>query len=208
MTPEVKARIFEPFYTTKSSEQGTGLGLAVVYGIVASHEGTIDVDTAPGAGSTFKIYLPLADEAPSRKSSPSRPNSQGGEETLLIVDDEAPLRLLLEASLSNKGYQVLTAADGPMAAVRLKDASQRIDAVLLRPQSARIEWSRGSAHHKGIPAQPKGDGALGRTHSFTTLRVRLDRPAAFRAEALYNRTGRPETSQSAAGGLHGALNLH
>ena len=131
MTPEVRARIFEPFYTTKSAEHGTGLGLAVVYGIVASHEGTIDVDTAPGAGSTFNIYLPLADEASVAQVIAKSADFPGGEETLLIVDDEAPLRLLLEASLSSKGYHVLTAADGPMAIVRIKDASQKIDGIVL-----------------------------------------------------------------------------
>jgi len=131
MTPEVRARIFEPFYTTKSSEQGTGLGLAVVYGIVASHEGTIEVESATGAGSTFKIYLPLADRSARGSVIAESAEFPGGEETILIVDDEAPLRLLLEASLTSKGYHILTASDAAGAMVRIKDLSQSFDGVVL-----------------------------------------------------------------------------
>ena len=63
MTPEVNARIFEPFFTTKTGNHGTGIGLAVVYGIVANHRGFIRVESAPKVGSTFKVYLPLAESA-------------------------------------------------------------------------------------------------------------------------------------------------
>ncbi len=131
MTPEVRARIFEPFYTTKAVNQGTGLGLAVVYGIVASHEGTIEVISAPGTGSTFKIYLPLVENtviAPILAKSTDFP---GGTEALLVVDDEAPLRLLLEAAFSRKGYKVISAQDGLDAIEKIADPTQKIDAVLL-----------------------------------------------------------------------------
>jgi len=131
MTPEVRARIFEPFFTTKPSEQGTGLGLAVVYGIVASHEGTIDVESAPGSGSTFKIYLPLADRDALSPVIAKSAEFPSGAESLLIVEDEAPLRLLLEASLGSKGYQVITAADGLGAIEKIRDKTQSLDGVLL-----------------------------------------------------------------------------
>ncbi|MBA4137966.1 MAG: hybrid sensor histidine kinase/response regulator [Opitutus sp.] len=131
MPPEVRARIFEPFYTTKAVNKGTGLGLAVVYGIVASHEGTIEVESEPGVGSTFKVYLPLADSAVSPPTVMRAGDFPGGTEALLIVDDEAPLRLLLEAALTRKGYKVASAQDGLEAIERIANPDMPLDAVLL-----------------------------------------------------------------------------
>jgi len=131
MTPEVRARIFEPFYTTKAVNQGTGLGLAVVYGIVASHEGTIEVVSAPGAGSTFKIYLPLVDNVFIAPVLAKATDFPGGTEALLVVDDEAPLRLLLESAFSRKGYKVMSAHDGLDAIEKIADPNYKIDAVML-----------------------------------------------------------------------------
>lgn len=131
MSPEVRARIFEPFFTTKAVNKGTGLGLAVVYGIVASHEGTIEVESEPGAGSTFKVYLPLADSAVATPAAVRASDFPGGSESLLIVDDEAPLRLLLEAALTRKGYKVASAQDGLEAIERIADPQVPLDAVLL-----------------------------------------------------------------------------
>ena len=131
MTPEVRARIFEPFFTTKPVNQGTGLGLAVVYGIVASHEGTIEVESQPGIGSTFKVYLPLVDNAVIAPTAIKPTDFPGGSESLLVVDDEAPLRMLLEAALSRKGYRITSASDGLDAIEKLADPSQSFAAVLL-----------------------------------------------------------------------------
>ena len=131
MSPEVRARIFEPFFTTKSSDQGTGLGLAVVYGIVASHEGTIEVESELGSGSTFKIYLPLVDSGAPVAQVIKSADFPGGAETLLIVDNDAPLRMVLEATLSSKGYRVTTATDAASAVARLSDRSVHLDGVLL-----------------------------------------------------------------------------
>lgn len=131
MTPEVRARIFEPFFTTKAVNQGTGLGLAVVYGIVASHEGTIVVESELGRGSTFKVFLPLAEATvvPAVIAKPT--DFPGGTESLLIVDDEAPLRLLLEAALARKGYRISSSADGLDAIEKLAAREPHYDAVLL-----------------------------------------------------------------------------
>ncbi len=112
MTDEVKGRIFEPFFTTKPPGKGTGLGLAVVYGIVKSHFGIIDLETCPGEGTTFHIYLVAYPEgklvAPEMKSEAII----GGAETILVVEDEEALRNLLTELLQSYGYTVLQAEDG------------------------------------------------------------------------------------------------
>jgi len=131
MTAEVRARIFEPFFTTKAVNQGTGLGLAVVYGIVASHEGTIEVESEVGSGSTFKVYVPLADHAVIAPVAAKSSDFPGGSESLLVVEDEAPLRMLLDAALSRKGYHITSACDGLDAIEKLADTSRKFDAVLL-----------------------------------------------------------------------------
>ena len=132
MSPEVRARIFEPFYTTKPVNQGTGLGLAVVYGIVVSHHGFIDVESTPGSGSTFNVYIPLAETAIATAPRVATGDwFPGGTESLLIVDDEEALRTLLSKALGWKGYKVETAATGLEAIEALSDTSHRIDAVLL-----------------------------------------------------------------------------
>jgi two-component system, cell cycle sensor histidine kinase and response regulator CckA len=112
MNEEVLARLFEPFFTTKEFGKGTGLGLATVYGIVRACGGAIDVESRPGAGSTFRIYLPASDEAPSSKRrAPHQPEAGRGE-TILVVEDEDPVRMLLRRILVDHGYHVLEARDG------------------------------------------------------------------------------------------------
>jgi len=132
MSPEVRARIFEPFFTTKHGNRGTGLGLAVVYGIVASHQGFIDVETTPGTGSTFSVYLPLADNTVATPAVLATNGSfPGGTESLLIVDDEESLRTLLSSALARKGYRTTTAASGLEAIDLLSDLKKTFDIVLL-----------------------------------------------------------------------------
>ncbi len=112
MSEEVRAHLFEPFFTTKEAGQGTGLGLAQVYGIVQLHAGYIDVETAVGQGVAFRIYLPAAawvtEEA--AKDAAIVPPGQG--ETLLLVEDNAYLREAGQSLLTDLGYRVLTAANG------------------------------------------------------------------------------------------------
>jgi two-component system, cell cycle sensor histidine kinase and response regulator CckA len=119
MTIETQAHIFEPFFTTKESGRGTGLGLATVYGIVKQSGGYISVDSTPGAGTTFRIYLPYVD-APSKKAatldSLSVPHAPAkGSETILVVDDESGIRELATNYLERCGYNVLAAGDGAEA---------------------------------------------------------------------------------------------
>ncbi len=131
MSPEVRARIFEPFFTTKQGNQGTVLGLAVVYGIVESHQGAIEVDSAPGAGSTFSVFLPLAVSATVAPAASVNGDFPTGTESLLIVDDEDSLRDLLVRTFRRKGYQAATAATGHEAIDIISDQTRAFDMVLL-----------------------------------------------------------------------------
>jgi signal transduction histidine kinase/ActR/RegA family two-component response regulator len=112
MTEAVREHIFEPFYTTKAKGQGTGLGLATVYGTVKQSGGHIAVYSEPGQGATFKIYLPRTDGAPGVESPEVESPRSRGDETILVVEDEAPVRALAERILAASGYEVLAAANG------------------------------------------------------------------------------------------------
>ena len=114
--PEIQAQIFEPFFTTKGRDQGTGLGLATVYGIVKQSNGYITVESEKGQGALFKIYLRRIDQAVALKpGSTQAPLTMRGSETVLLVEDAEPLRLLAHLFLKENGYQVLMAADGAEA---------------------------------------------------------------------------------------------
>ncbi|MGQ9576908.1 MAG: CHASE domain-containing protein [Thermoguttaceae bacterium] len=121
MSAEVREHIFEPFFTTKEVGKGTGLGLATAYGIVEQHRGTILVESEPGKGTTFRVYLPAADGAPDPDTSSMAGPAPGGTETILLAEDELMVRELAARILSDAGYNVLTACDGDEA-VELFDA--------------------------------------------------------------------------------------
>ncbi len=131
MSAAVRQHIFEPFFTTKQGSHGTGLGLAVVYGIVVAHEGFIEVDSTPGVGSTFRVFLPLATGQAVRGSAPSPGEFPGGCESVLIVDDETSLRDLLAGAFTAKGYRTTTASTGLEAIDLISDTARPFDAVLL-----------------------------------------------------------------------------
>ena len=116
MTPEVQARILEPFYTTKEVGGGSGLGLAVVHGIVKQAGGHVGVYSEPGVGTTFKIYLPRVDQPARSGKSISDPRlPPRGSETVLLVEDEDGVRSFARHVLADLGYSVLEAADGDEA---------------------------------------------------------------------------------------------
>ena len=116
MDAEVISHLFEPFYTTKEPGKGTGLGLAVVHGILEQDGGDIEVESAPGAGTTFKIYLPRVDESlPSAGGVEVPEASLSGLETVLVVEDEPIVRLSIRDTLQLKGYCVLEATDAQAA---------------------------------------------------------------------------------------------
>jgi PAS domain S-box-containing protein len=122
MTRETLSRMFEPFFTTKELGQGTGLGLATAYGVVRQSEGYILVQSAVGQGTTFEIYLPRVDGASSINVVPSLPTNGScrGSETILLVEDQESLRLLIKAFLEQQGYTILAAGNG-MEALSLVD---------------------------------------------------------------------------------------
>jgi CheY-like chemotaxis protein len=109
------ARIFEPFFTTKEIGKGTGLGLATVYGIVQQHQGWVEVESQVGQGTTFKVFLPIATKAAPKDRAAKSADVPGGDETILVVEDEPALRELIQEILEKKGYRVLEAATGPQA---------------------------------------------------------------------------------------------
>ena len=132
MDAEIRKKIFEPFFTTKGIGEGTGLGLAISYGIIKQHNGYIKVYSEPGQGTVFKIYLPLGEEAaaPDKKMETAVP-VKGGNETILVAEDDASLRNLARIVLESFGYSVISAEDGEDAIVKFMDNRDRISIVLL-----------------------------------------------------------------------------
>jgi two-component system cell cycle sensor histidine kinase/response regulator CckA len=130
MTPEVQARIFEPFFTTKGVGQGTGLGLAMVPGIVQQSGGHIVVHSLPGIGTTFKIYLPAVGELAKQplQSPPVKPVRSS--ETILLVEDEAPVREITTLLLVSLGYQVKEASSGEEALRLAQGNRKKIDLLM------------------------------------------------------------------------------
>jgi two-component system, cell cycle sensor histidine kinase and response regulator CckA len=116
MSPEVRARIFEPFYTTKAPGKGTGIGLSTVRSIVEAHGGILHVQSAPGRGTEFQMYFPAQVETGAASGEAERvPPPTGHGELILVVDDEAAIRSILTQTLEACGYRVIAANDGPQA---------------------------------------------------------------------------------------------
>jgi signal transduction histidine kinase/ActR/RegA family two-component response regulator len=140
----LRSRIFEPFFTTKDSENGTGLGLAVVYGVVKNHQGYVDVQSAPGAGTTFQILLPILTTSngnghrdPAQEAA-HEPTADGSYGTALVIEDEEAVLHLLRNILAERGYRVLTAMDGAAAVRMYRHNKETIDVVLLDLDLPRI----------------------------------------------------------------------
>jgi len=113
MDPATLQRAFEPFFTTKEVGQGSGLGLAAVHGIAKQHYGWVEAESAPGAGSTFRVFLPaLAASAAARPTSSAPAPSPQGQDTILVVEDDPSVRLATTVFLRRQGYAVLSATDG------------------------------------------------------------------------------------------------
>jgi CheY-like chemotaxis protein len=132
MSPEVAQRVFDPFFTTKERGKGTGLGLSTVYGIVKQSMGYIYVDSKPGAGTTFRIYLPRTDK-PAEEIEPKVPRKEElprGRETVLVVEDESAIRVFVAQVLRNQGYNVVEATGSGEAFLLAEKFPKEIDLLL------------------------------------------------------------------------------
>jgi CheY-like chemotaxis protein len=144
--PEILQRIFEPFFTTKPPGRGTGLGLPTVLGIVKNHGGFATVDSAPGRGSTFKVYLPAAESPKIRKREKAVvPMPRGKGELILLVDDEPSIREAATSLFERHGYRVLTASNGEEGTrvfVEHRTAIQLVLTDIMMPVMSGIEFVR------------------------------------------------------------------
>ncbi|NJD90949.1 MAG: response regulator [Geobacter sp.] len=132
MSEETRKRIFEPFYTTKETGKGTGLGMAIVYGIIKQHNGFINLYSEPGQGSTLRIYLPLLDDARLEKETMVvQAPLRRGDETILLAEDDQAVRKLVASVLSEFGYKVILAVDGKDAVEKFKENRTSIKLALL-----------------------------------------------------------------------------
>jgi signal transduction histidine kinase len=131
MDAETLAHIFEPFFTTKEIGQGTGLGLATVYGIVKQHKGFIDVDSKVGEGTSFRVYLPLGDGPAVQPEKSTLGALRGGTERILIAEDNDDLREAAQEILSSLGYQLIVAKDGEEAFRAFERSPAAIDLVFM-----------------------------------------------------------------------------
>jgi len=130
MNDEVKNHIFEPFFSTKNKDQGTGLGLATVYGIIKQNNGYIDVESAPEEGTVFHIYFPRTTEKAKSKTKPAQLTLPTGNETVLLVEDEELVRSLARRILQRHGYNVVEAENGGAAYLLCKKHEGVIDLLL------------------------------------------------------------------------------
>jgi len=208
IAPELLENIFEPFFTTKEMGDGTGLGLASVHGTVTQAGGRIAVESTLGRGSTFHVYLPAApDDAPSPSAAPQAPAAPvaGGTETVLLCEDEAALRALLERMLGRAGYQVAAAVDAAHAlelAERLGGAYDLLVTDVVMPGGSGLDLADELARRDGArplllisgfnaetvdrrSSMPAGSAFLEKpfesTELLATLRSLLDGPGAGQA---------------------------
>jgi len=129
MEPEVLEHIFEPYFTTKEQTGGTGLGLALVHGIVTSHNGTMTVQSEPGKGSTFEVYFPVTEEKPAEEV-PKSDDSSRGVENILFVDDEHDLIEVGRRILEGMGYKVVTKTSSLEALDLFREDPDKFDIVI------------------------------------------------------------------------------
>jgi signal transduction histidine kinase/CheY-like chemotaxis protein len=169
MPPEVQAHIFEPYFTTKGLQQGSGLGLATVHAIVSQSHGEIVVTSQVGKGTTFQIYLPETDRP--LDVEPAGRARTSGSGTVLVVDDDDDVRRMVERVLRRAGYTVITASSGPDAMARARGHSGAIDLLLtdvvmpgmtgqelireLNTERPRMRVVFMSGYHQGAPIDPR-----------------------------------------------------
>jgi CheY-like chemotaxis protein len=132
MSAEVREHVFDPFFTTKPPGKGTGLGLSTAYGIVQGHRGFFQVESEPGRGSRFELYLPAAlEQQPAAVSDGRERQNAGRDQTVLVAEDVDSVRQVVVKLLEQAGYRTLTAPDGDRAVAMFRAYQAEIDLVLL-----------------------------------------------------------------------------
>jgi two-component system, cell cycle sensor histidine kinase and response regulator CckA len=202
MDDGTRARVFEPFFTTKDPGKGTGLGLSTVYGLVTHSGGAIGLDTAPGAGTTFTIFLPRHEsDRATTDAAPEPAGAYGGTETILIVENDASVRRLVVTVLRHAGYTVLEAKSGSEA-VRVAQTAGTLQLLVTNVvmagttgrdlarqltthhPSMRILYMSGHLSHEAMPAEVASDPVrllrkpFGPTSLLSAIRANLDAPAS------------------------------
>lgn len=146
---DVQQHIFEPFFTTKTMGNGTGLGLSIAYGIIRQHDGVIHVDSAPGEGTTFRIYLPLHEKRERTGAERITKQVPGGSETILLIEDDPEMLAVGAGLLERAGYLVLTAQDGVEALELFRYSAESIALVVL---DVILPGMNGSEIHEAMKA--------------------------------------------------------
>jgi two-component system, cell cycle sensor histidine kinase and response regulator CckA len=156
MPPDIQERIFEPFFTTKEAGTGTGLGLSTVLSIIKNHNGFINIDSEPGKGTSFKVYLPTTEtKEPLPKILPEIKMMAGDGELILVVDDEAAIRKITQSTLEACNYKVLTAGNGMEAVAIYTKYQQDISIILLDMMMPSMDGEKAIRILKNINPQVK-----------------------------------------------------
>ena len=150
MDAATRARVFEPFFTTKRPGKGTGLGLSMVLSIVKGAGGELRVESQPGQGTLFEIFLPASKKTPSKTPVPTEAKTRGGHECILLAEDEDVIREMAQIGLEAKGYKVLSAPDGAVALSTYREHQEEIDLVIADMVMPRVSGPELFAHIKEI----------------------------------------------------------
>ena len=177
-------KVFEPFFTTKEVGKGTGLGLSIVFGIISQHKGFIDVESEPGRGTTFRIFLPLIQSTVAEKHTFEEATLEKGVETILVADDDASLRDLTEKTLCMFGYTVITAVNGRDALARFKENKEKIALVIMDIIMPEMNGNDAFNEMKKLNPDLKSIFISGYTSDIIQKRGLIDRELAFVSKPL------------------------
>lgn len=174
MDADTQSHIFEPFFTTKEQGRGTGLGLATVYGIIAQHEGMIRVYSEPGQGSSFRVYLPVTDREAEVEVTDGQLPPRGGEETILLAEDDDKVRDLVVSTLRKAGYKVIETRNGAEAVETFHTLEGPVDLLLfdvvMPLMGGQDACDRIHARQPGIPALFSSGYSEGAIHTNFVLK--------------------------------------
>ncbi|MFQ5577317.1 MAG: response regulator, partial [Anaerolineae bacterium] len=155
MDEQTLTRIFDPFFTTKEVGRGSGLGLAMVFGLMKQLNGFIEVNSLPGRGSTFKLYFPTASGPSHHPPDDESPPLAGGTETILLIEDDPVVRKLVQRILTQVGYTVITAQNGQAALKLMQTESQRVHLIITDVVMPKMGGNQFYETVKEMPLNPK-----------------------------------------------------